>query len=93
MYYAGIGENDKAVRQASRAVAEAPNIGFVQYRAALVYEGSNMRGHALNALESALNAGYPLVEIRAEPPLAELRKDPRYRVLEQKHASKLGRTK
>jgi serine/threonine-protein kinase len=92
MYDAAIGENDKAVRHASRAVAEAPKIGFVQYRAALVYEGSKMRGHALKALEAALDAGYPLVEIRAEPSLAELRKDPRFRVLEQKQASKIGRT-
>ncbi len=48
------------------------------YRALVVYELAGDRKEALAALQRALEAGYPLPEIRADPELFELRKDPRY---------------
>ena len=47
----------------------------------LVYELAGQRDLALEALKSALQAGQPLEEVRHEPALINLRKDPRYRAL------------
>jgi serine/threonine-protein kinase len=48
------------------------------YRALVVYELAGSRDRALGALATALGAGHPLAEIRTDPELFELRRDPRY---------------
>ncbi len=50
----------------------------VLWNAALVYELAGERDHALEALKAAIRAGQPLEEVRREPALKNLRKDPRY---------------
>jgi hypothetical protein len=47
----------------------------------LVYEIAGQRDQALGALKAAIQAGQPLEEVRREPALANLRKDPRYTAL------------
>ena len=50
----------------------------MHYRATVVYELAEKRDDALEALGRALKAGYPAVELFAEPELTSLRSDPRY---------------
>jgi hypothetical protein len=50
----------------------------VQFGAALVYEEAGLRARALDAVRSALVAGYSREEIGKTPALASLRRDSRY---------------
>jgi tetratricopeptide (TPR) repeat protein len=76
MYYASIGERDRALTEIAEALRLDPSQGYVQYRAALVYEQAGDRARALNSLELALKARQPMADILAAPPLEQLRKDP-----------------
>jgi eukaryotic-like serine/threonine-protein kinase len=78
MWLAALGQQNQAEAQIARAIAIAPKDGFVQYRAALVYEQAGQRDRALRAVKSAFDAGYSLLEIEKAPPLKGLRTDPRY---------------
>ena len=56
--------------------SESENIQF--YRAVVTYEILSDRPKALENLEAALEADYPLIEIYNDPELSELRQDPAY---------------
>jgi Flp pilus assembly protein TadD len=91
-YWAAIGERTKGLSAIARALAIAPTSGYVQFRAALVYEQAGDRKRALRALQSALEFTYPLEEIKNSPPLKNLREDPRYRKLLETRASRAQTT-
>ena len=55
---------------------DSENIQF--YRAVVTYEILSDRPKALDCLEAALEAGYPLIEIYNDPELSKLRQDPAY---------------
>jgi tetratricopeptide (TPR) repeat protein len=94
MYRSSSGDRAGSLRDIEEAQRLAPGDGFVLFRAALVYEQAVMRERALKALEACLKAGYSIEEIEKAPPLADLRKDERYRRLaaqSAEHSSSLGK--
>jgi Flp pilus assembly protein TadD len=78
LYHARLGNHMEAQGQIRKARQISPGNRDVLWNAALVYELSGQRDHALQALKAAIHAGQPLEEVRREPVLANLRKDPRY---------------
>jgi len=81
LYRARLGNKVQAEAQIRKARRLAPGNRDVLWNAALVYELAGQRDHALEVLKSAIQAGQPLEEVRREPALANLRKDPRYGTL------------
>ncbi len=77
-YWAGLGDKQKSLEEIAVAQALAPKSGYVQYRAALVYEQAGDRNRALKAVQSALESGYSREEIEKAPPLENLREDSHY---------------
>jgi serine/threonine-protein kinase len=86
-YWAALGEKTKSLSAIARAEALARKSGYVQYRAALVYEEAGNRKRALRAVKSSMEFGYPLEEIQNAVSLNNLRDDPRYRELLAKRRS------
>ena len=78
LYLAKTGEGSEAVDLLAGLPADAFDDPAVAFRRLLVRELAGDRERALEALEQALAAGQPLDEIRREPELTELRRDPRY---------------
>jgi eukaryotic-like serine/threonine-protein kinase len=78
MWWAALGSREEVASEIARAINLSPDDGFVQFRAALVYEQAGQRDGALRAVQAALKAGYPLDEFRKSPPLKALCKDPRF---------------
>lgn len=77
-YYAKLPDRAKALAEIAQARRLAPMNPEVLFKAALVYEITGRREQALGALDLALQSGYSIDEVRTEPELAQLRKDPRY---------------
>jgi Flp pilus assembly protein TadD len=81
LYQARLGKKMDAESQIRKARQLAPANRGVLWNAAVVYELAGQRDQALEALKAAIQAGQPLEEVRHEPALTNLRKDPRYRAL------------
>jgi tetratricopeptide (TPR) repeat protein len=81
LYWARLGDSAEALPEAEAALKRGPANRTVQWHAALTYELCARREAALKALAAALRLGQPWNEIRNEPALAELRKDPGYQRL------------
>jgi serine/threonine-protein kinase len=81
LYWARLGDSAKALPEAGEARTRGSANRIVQWHAALTYELCGRREAALNALAAALRLGQPRNEIRNEPALAALRKDPEYQKL------------
>jgi tetratricopeptide (TPR) repeat protein len=79
-YWAALGEKDTSLEEIDKAL-KIEHSGYVQYRAALVYEQAGYHDRALRSVQSALELGYSLMEIQNAVPLKSLREDPRYRKL------------
>ena len=88
-YHAKLSNREKALAEIGRARRLAPTNSKVLLIAALVLELAGKRDQAISALDLALKSGYSIHEVRRDPELAELRKDPRYERLE-KSASRNG---
>jgi serine/threonine-protein kinase len=71
---------DTAAALAELATVLTPEVSEVNtlYRATVTYELAGRRDDALETLERALQRGYGIVEVRADPELARLRTDVRY---------------
>ena len=76
-YNASLGRRAEAKRRIDQALAIAASDPEIQFYAVLVYEELGERATALVHLGRAVDAGYSLVEVRRNPDLVELRKDPR----------------
>ena len=78
MIHAKLGNLDQA-RDFMNRFSLTPESESIQlYRAVVTYEILSDRVKALECLEAALEAGYPLIEIYNDPELSKLRQDPRY---------------
>ena len=80
VYYVSIGDR-RALAEIQEAIRLDGSQAYVQYRAALVYEQLGDREAALKALKLAIDAKQPIADILAAPPLARLRKDPRFALI------------
>ena len=74
-------DREKGLAQAARAREIAPSDATVGYKSAIVHELAGQREQALRALSDAIAGGYSLEEIRHDPDLVQLRKDPRFQRL------------
>jgi len=78
LYWAKLGETDKALSAIAVARRQAPEDVNILFNSVVVYHLAGQRERALEALVESVQAGYSLAEIRADPELADLRRDPRY---------------
>jgi serine/threonine-protein kinase len=79
LYQAKSGEPEKARQSIGQALALAPKDVNVLSMAAEVYAVTGDQQKALDCLKGAVDGGYPHFELEANPELAALRSDPRYR--------------
>ena len=79
LYEAKSGNLEKARLSIGQALAIAPKDVDVLSAAAEVYTLAGEQQKALDCLKNALEGGYSRFELEANPELAGLRKDPRYR--------------
>jgi tetratricopeptide (TPR) repeat protein len=88
VYWAGLDDTAHSLQEIAKALEMAPNRGYVQYRAAIVYEQAQQHDNAFNAVKKALDLGYSLEEIQHAVPLKRLRETARFRQLLEQRASK-----
>ncbi len=74
LYSARLGDRTQAEPLLVRVMALAPKSASVHFRAGLAYELLGERGAAIAALTKAVELGYPLKLIQAEPDLLDLRR-------------------
>ena len=74
-----------AVSLVQRAVATDPALTYAHYYAALVYWYVGDPDMAFTAVEKALETGYPVAMLEAEPILKEMRSDSRFLALIAEH--------
>ncbi len=74
LYSARLGDRKQAEPLLARVIALAPKTASVHFRAGLAYELLGERNAAIEALTKAVNLGYPLKLIQAEPDLLDLRR-------------------
>ncbi|GGY68844.1 hypothetical protein GCM10011613_11440 [Cellvibrio zantedeschiae] len=74
LYLARVGESTQAKPLLAHVIAIAPKNASVQFRAGLAYELLGERDAAIAALSAAVELGYPIKFIQAEPDLMELRR-------------------
>ncbi len=77
-YLAALDRDQESRREVSRALALAPDRGDVLYYVSSVFETLGDREAALNAVEQAVRAGYPVEVWHKEPFLKRLVADPRF---------------
>lgn len=75
LYSARLNDHAQAAPLLSRVIVLAPKNASVQFRAGLAYELLGEREAAITALTEAVNLGYPLKLIQAEPDLLNLRRE------------------
>ena len=78
LYYANLGEKEKALAAISKARSLSPTFLIVIRRAVQVYEAVQEHAQALAALREYLERLGGLEDIEREPDLAALRRDPAY---------------
>jgi len=74
LYSARLGDHTQAEPLLGHVMALAPKSASVHFRAGLAYELLGERDAAIAALTKAVELGYPLKLIQAEPDLLELRR-------------------
>jgi tetratricopeptide (TPR) repeat protein len=77
-YAAKLSDRTRALEEIAHARRLAPNTAGVLARSARVYEILGLRSQALGALQTALEFGYSIEEVRHDPEFNELRKDSRF---------------
>jgi serine/threonine-protein kinase len=75
LYSARLADTTQAAPLLARAIELAPKNANVQFRAGLAYELLGKREAAVTALTKAIELGYPLKLIQAEPDLVNLRRE------------------
>jgi thioredoxin-like negative regulator of GroEL len=83
-----LGKQQEAVALIGSAAAQTPSDPEIQFRAAEIYEQGGDHAAALKKLALAVSMGYSVADIRGDPTLGQLRKDPRYQNLVEDKAPK-----
>jgi serine/threonine-protein kinase len=78
VYQAKSGNEEKALAEISEALKKNPNDVTVLLKSVLVFEITNERSQALQALEKYIKLNGPLEEVVKDPFLSGLRRDPVY---------------
>ena len=78
LYLAQQGRRNEALEEAERSLALAGDSASARYRLLLAFEIAGARERALETLDTALEAGYPLDQIKREPELESLQQDVRF---------------
>ncbi|MBR7778395.1 serine/threonine-protein kinase [Undibacterium rugosum] len=78
LYSARLGEKEEAVRHIRHALELTPANANVHFRAGMAYELLGDRQLALAEIAKAVQLGFPVKSIEAEPDLMALRRDPAY---------------
>jgi serine/threonine-protein kinase len=78
LYTAKIADKEAALKYLEQAKEVMHDNPVLLYQLAIVHELTGSRDQALNSLEGALEAGYPVDEVNRDPELLSLRKDTRY---------------
>jgi len=79
LYSARVGNKSKSEELIKHSIELAPKSGDIHFRAGLAYELLDNRPLALDAIHKALELGYPVKLIEAEPDLLALRRDALYK--------------
>ncbi len=87
LYYAKIGEYEKAKQHALNATSLSPENARVVFRAAITSEISGDRDSAISYLKQSLNLNFPQEEIEATPELSDLRLSRSYHILLSKQGA------
>jgi eukaryotic-like serine/threonine-protein kinase len=88
LYLAKLGQNTDAIREARRAIEQAPSDSNVEFYAARVYAVAGDREAAFEALKRSVALGFSAREIRQEPDFDSLKQDPRYEQLPPEEKAK-----
>lgn len=83
-YHAMIGEKDKALTLATRAIRTDSSNAQAMYVVGTTYEQLGDREKALLWIGRAIEGGYSFNDVEQQPELKELRADPRYEKLREK---------
>ncbi len=86
------GEVDEARRRGTQALEKGGANVPVLFEAGMVFEDLGDRAKALELIERALRAGYPLAEVEHLPGLRGLREDPRFQALRAELAAGSNRS-
>ena len=74
LYMARVGDGTQAKPLLERVIALAPKNAYCHFRVGLAYELLGERGAAVAALTKAIDLGFPVKLIEAEPDLLDLRR-------------------
>jgi serine/threonine-protein kinase len=77
-YAAKLQDRNRAMEEIARARRLAPNNPSVLVKSARVYEILRLRDRAIAALQTALESGYSMEEVRHDPEFNKLREDSRF---------------
>jgi tetratricopeptide (TPR) repeat protein len=89
-YYAILKDYEKAQAEISKARELTPSNVRVLFNSILVAELTNQRGQAIQALQEYIERGGSTEQVRRDPDLSELRKDPRYQQLIKRKSSEFN---
>ena len=84
-YHAVLGERNTALATLKRALSLAPQDPDLQLSAAVVYNLLGETGAAIASLQNALAAGFSMTAVRDEPFFDNLRANPQYQKVIEKH--------
>lgn len=81
LFHAKLGNVETSKQYLAKLGESEKSPAIEHYRRVVIYEIFKDRKTALNSLEKALEAGYPLIEIMNDPELSALREDPDYHII------------
>ena len=78
MYIVMSGEEDEGLKRIRVSVAEAPELDEVHFYDAVIRSRLGQNQQALDALERAIELGYPVKEIANDPRFVDLKAEQRF---------------
>ncbi len=81
LYSAKVGDHEDAKAALAIVLSDQVQESHLFYRAMVTREVMGQRDDALDMMRRAVEAGYPLNEIKSDPDLSKLREDPNYHLI------------